>query len=269
MGVDWIPCRVEAGYTREEMHELVQLEAAHFRVSGSSHASTLDSRVRFSEADQAEIRRAYTDRGPLHRRLLFKLDGHRISVIVWEELFPIEWRIDAERTILPWELAEQFSAWQGYRDEVAQGMHQAYLRQLYVYVQIHALVTVEVANLTSVVRSSLTATASWARRTEVGVCRDELLAGDILALPHPPTWPGGGAEPDLLVVQRAFERVESAISTWNRAVQRGNKCVRPPKRPPGFDEWVANRLGDGWYSSFLVWVEPWKRGGYGLYRDCE
>src|SRR5262245_61791549 len=258
MGVDWVPCRVEAGYTREEMHELVRLEAAHFRMSGWSSAATLDPRIRFSEADQVEVQRAYTDRGPLHRRLLFKRDSHRVSVIAQEELFPIEWRIEAERTILPWELGEQLSAWQGYRDEVGRGMHQAYLRELYVYVQIHGLVTVEVENLTSVVRSSLTATGSWARRPEVGACRDELLAGEIVALPRPPTWPGAGAEPDLLVVQRAFERVESAIRGWNSAVQRGNKCVRPPKRPPGFDEWVANRLRDGWYPSFLVWVEPWK-----------
>ena len=101
---------------------------------------------------------------PLHRLLLFKLDSHRVSVIAQEELFPIEWRIDAERTILPWDLPEQLSAWQGYRDEVGRGMHQAYLRELYIYVQIHGLVTVEVENLTSVVRSSLTATGSWARR---------------------------------------------------------------------------------------------------------
>jgi hypothetical protein len=269
MGVDWIPCRVEAGYTREEMCELVRLEAAHFRMSGSSSAALLDPRIRFSEVERAEIQRAYTARGPLHRRLLLKLDGHRVSVITQEELFPIEWRIDAERTILPWELAEQFSAWRSYRDEIGRGMHQAYLRQLYIYVQIHALVSVEVYNLTWVARSSLTATGSWARRPEVGACRDELLAGEILALPQPPCWPDGGAEPDVRVVQRAFERVESAISAWNRVVQRGNKCVRPPKRPPGFDEWVANRLRDGWYLSFLVWLEPWRRGGYGLYRDCE
>jgi hypothetical protein len=100
-------------------------------------------------------------------------------------------------------------------------------------------------------------------------CRDQLLAGEIVALPPPPPWPGADAESDLSVVQRVFERVESAIRGWNRAVQRGNKGVRPPTPPPGFDEWVANRLRDGWYCSFLEWVEPWKQGGYGLYRDCE
>src|SRR5262249_7573320 len=39
MGVDWIPCRVEAGYTREEMCELVRNEARHFRTNGSSMAT--------------------------------------------------------------------------------------------------------------------------------------------------------------------------------------------------------------------------------------
>jgi hypothetical protein len=108
MGVDWIPCRVEAGFTREEMNELVRREAAHFRMHGFSIATTLDPRIRFSEAERAEIRRAYLELGPLHQRLLFKYASRRISVITTEELFPVEWRIDAERTILPWDLVDAY-----------------------------------------------------------------------------------------------------------------------------------------------------------------
>ncbi|MGL6097391.1 MAG: hypothetical protein ACRC7O_16520, partial [Fimbriiglobus sp.] len=76
-------------------------------------------------------------------------------------------------------------------------------------------------------------------------------------------------ESDLSLVERGFASVESAVVAWNHAVQRGNFKLRRPRRPPAFEDWIAARLNDGWFASFLAWVEPWKRGEYGLYRDCE
>ena len=151
MGVDWIPCRVEASCPTEELRELVQREALQFRTGGSSMASGLDPRIQFSEAERERIRQAYLQLGPLHRRLLFKHGSHRVSVISSEVLFPIEWRIHAERTILPWELGEQLAEWQSYREEVKQGQHRPFLRQLYIYACLHELVTVDLANFMPVV----------------------------------------------------------------------------------------------------------------------
>jgi hypothetical protein len=269
MGVDWIPCRVEAGCPTDELCELVRREALHFRTGGCSLASGLDPRIQFSEEELERIRLAYLELGPLHRRLLFKRESHRVSVISSEVLFPIEWRIEAERTILPWELGNQLTEWKSYREDVEQGRHCPFLRQLYLYACLHELVTVDLANFIPLVQHSLTATGSWAKRPEVVACRDEVLAAPILILPPPPQWPAGGGEPDLSLAERAFAKVESSVSAWNNAVRRGNVRLRLPTRPPAFEEWIAARLNDGWYSSFLAWVKPWKCGGYGLYRDCE
>jgi hypothetical protein len=167
MGVDWIPCRVEADCSKEELCELVRREAMHFRASGSSMATLLDPRISFSKAEQERIRQAYLELGPLHRRLLFKRESHLVSVIGSEELFSIEWRHDAERTILPWELCDQLAQWQNYREEVARGKHRPFLQQLYIYARLHELVTVDLANFIPLVQRALTATSSWAQRRKL------------------------------------------------------------------------------------------------------
>jgi hypothetical protein len=269
MGVDWVPCRVEEGCPTDELCELVRREALHFRTSGFSMASGLDPHIQLSEVERERIRQDYLELGPLHRRLLFKHENHRVAVISSEVLFPIEWRIEVERTILPWELSDQLAIWQNYREGVKQGGHRPFLRQLYIYACLHELVTVDLANFIPVVQRSATVTGGWAKRPEVVACREEVLAAPLLTLPPAPQWPAGGGESDLIVVERAFATVESAVSAWNDAVRRGNFRLRLPRRPLPFEQWIAARLDDEWYSSFLTWVEPWKCGGYGLYRDCE
>jgi hypothetical protein len=269
MGVDWIPCRVETGCSNEELCEIVRREAIHFRTGGFSMASGLDPRIQFLEAEREAIRQSYLELGPLHRRLLFKRDSHRVSVISSEVLFPIEWRVDAERSILPWELSDLLAKWQSYREEVRLGGHRPFLQQLYIYASLHDLVTIDLANLLSVVPHSLTVAGSWANRPEVVACRDAILAAPLLTLPLPPQWPTGGGDTDLTAVERGFAKVESSVSAWNNAARRGNVRLRLPRRPLPFEEWIAARLNDGWFSSFLTWAEPWKCGGYGLYRDCE
>lgn len=63
--------------------------------------------------------------------------------------------------------------------------------------------------------------------------------------------------------------IKSAVNGWNQVVQRGNYRRRPPQPPRAFDQWIAVRLQDDWFDRFLVWVDSWKQGGYGLYRDGE
>lgn len=269
MGVDWIPCRVEPDCPKDELCRLVNLEAVHFRAGGSSLTMQLDPSLRLSEAEREVIHEAYAEHGPLHRRLLFKRDSHRIAVVCSEVLFPVEWRIDAERTIPPWELDDQLAGWESYREEVRQGRHEVFVRQLYHFDCINRLVTIDLANLVAVASHSLTAAGRWATLPEVSASRREILAAPILTLPAPPRWPSGGGALDPAGAELAFAKVESAVIAWNRAVERGNYRLGVPRRPLPFDQWVADRLDDGWFPSFIAWVEPWRRGGYGLYRDCE
>lgn len=271
MGVDWVPCRVEAGCQTEEMNELVRREALHFRAHGFSNASHLDPRIRFTTEEQERIRQAYVEMGPLYEKLLLKYDYHRISAVRMEELFPIEWRIGCERTILPWELADVIGQWLGYRHEVSRGEHRPYLQQLYIHIHLRELVTEYWAKLISIVEHSLETTGNWATRSEVEACRAEILSEPIMTYTHPPRWPDWkeGEPLELALVEQVFDKVESKAKAWNTVVKRGNYRVQHLKRPPALEEWIASRLSDERFASFVTWLEPWKAGGYGLYRDCE
>lgn len=269
MGVDWIPCRVELGCSADALCEHVRREALHFRAGGGSLAATFDSRIHFTDAERERNRQAYLELGPLHAKLLLKRESHRVSVISSEVLFPIEWRLDAERTIPPEELSDQLAMWQSYREAVMRGAHRPFLEQLYIHASVHELVTVDFANLLNVAQRSLTATSGWARTPEVMACRKRVLAESMPTLPSPPNWQAGdrALEPSLVV--QTFAKVESEVLAWNTAVRRGNARLQLPKQPLPFEDWIAALLKDERYDSFLAWVEPWQRGGYGLYRDCE
>lgn len=269
MGTDWIPCRIEPGCSREQLSEHVRREAAHFRIGGGSHTTDIDPRVPYDEAEAAEIRQSYQEFGPLHRHLLLKIASHRIYVITWEELFPIEWRLDSQRTILPWELPDQIEIWQSYRRDVASGMHRPFLRELYVYDHLCSLKSIDVANFVSVVESSRTSNASWAARPEVASFRDEILSAPLVTRPLPPQWPHGGSCLFEEQLKSTYARVDAAVTRWNEVVQRGNKRAHRPKSPLEFEAWIAYRLKEEWFGSFLDWAKPWVDGGYGLYRNNE
>jgi hypothetical protein len=63
--------------------------------------------------------------------------------------------------------------------------------------------------------------------------------------------------------------VAELAKTWNATVQRGNRRVDLPPSFPDLEDWITKRLSDDWYTRFLGWLDPWLRGGYGLYRDNE
>ena len=233
-------------------------------------ATTYNPRLCYTEAERESARNAYLAAGgPLYQRLLFKSESHRISVIGSNELFPIEWRLDAERTILPWELKSQLAIWEGYRREVSEGRHRPFLEQLYIYDRLWELVEIDLSNFIGLVESSETSTGSWATRPEVVDCRAAIMARPMITLPPQPRWPNGESESDISVVEDSVARLRAVVSAWNDVVQRGNKRGRLPKQPLAFDDWVASSLRNEWYFSFLDWVKPWVEGGYGLYRDCE
>ncbi len=72
MGVDWIPCRIDVGYSLDELREHVRREALHFQIGESATSRMIDPVIRFSAADLINIRDQYLQCGPLHEKLLFK-----------------------------------------------------------------------------------------------------------------------------------------------------------------------------------------------------
>jgi hypothetical protein len=278
MGIVWFPCRVEPGIGREEIDRLVRIEARMFLAAGGRLTSELERLVKFTEPEREEIARAYREAGRLDGRLLFKRTSHHVYAITDEELFPLEWRMDAYRTFPPWELPGQVETWQAYRAQVARGGHRASLLRLLLYLRSNALADYFRGSLIGAAERSLAATSSWARQPEFGAIRDRILTTpcpEVLAPPvwqelaDQPLWHAPAADGQFQELRNRYEQVAELAKTWNATVQRGNRRVELPLPFPDLEEWIARRFADDRYARFLTWLEPWVRGGYGLYRDCE
>lgn len=268
MGVDWIPCRIDVGISLDELREHVRREALHFQ-TGYSNSSIVDPAICFSEDERIKIREQYLQYGPLHEKLLFKRASHRVSVITSEVLFPIEWRINAQRTILPMELDDQCNTWQNYLDEVRNGRHRSFLRRLWIYDYLRELANVDLENLKTMIKRSEESTGSWSTHSDLLICRNEIAAEAVLACPDAPTWLIESEDLDPMVAQVEFSKVSRLVARWNATVKRGNYKLPSPKSILDFEQWLAMRLKNDWFGSFLTWLEPWRKGRYGLYRDCE
>jgi hypothetical protein len=278
MGIDWFPCRVEPGISREEIDRLVQIEARMFLAADGRLTEELQRLVKFTEHEREEIERAYQEAGRLDGRLLFKHCSHRVYVITYEELFPLEWRLNAYRTILPWELPRQVEAWQAYREQVARGSHRAYLLRLLLYLRSCALAFYFQESLVYAADRSLAATSSWAKQPEFCAVRNRVLNSPCPEILPPPVWRDLADQPlrrppdqdeQFQELSYAYDRVAELAKTWNATVQRGNRRVDLPPSFPDLEDWITKRLSDDWYTRFLGWLDPWLRGGYGLYRDNE
>lgn len=269
MGADWIPCRIDDGISLDELREHVRREALHFQTGGFFISSLIGPATNFSEDERSQIREQYLQYGPLHEKLLFKRASHRVSVVTSEALFPIEWRIDAQRTILPSELDDQCNAWQNYLDEARNGGYRKFLRRLWIYDYLRELANVDLENLKSMMKRSEEATGSWSTQRNVQICRNEIAAEASISNPDAPTWLIESEDMDPMIAQVEFLKISRLVARWNETVTRGNYRLPSPRRIMEFEQWIAMRLKNDWFNCFLTWVEPWRKGSYGLYRDCE
>jgi hypothetical protein len=275
MGVDWIPFRIEPGVSREEITRLATDEARRFRASRDWIDFDLHSLVDDSDLPPAPPPREDASIGPLGDLLLFKSTSHRVNVITGDDLFPLEWRLDAYRTILPWELPEQLERWRTYREEVARGKHRGYLLDLLNYVRRRALADFFREQLTGMIQLSAGSTSHWATQPALVVLREKLITCSPPVVPTPPAWSQRlEHEPNTDCLDRLlaeFARVKGFVQAWNDTVKRGNRKISfwPDDPALGLEAWVAEHLGIPWFGSFFAWVKPWVERGYGLYRDCE
>lgn len=117
--------------------------------------------------------------------LLFKHDSHRVGAVGAWEILPVEWRLDAYRTILPDELPGQLKKWMDYRTAVIDGSFRGYLEETLLYVcQIR--LGEQLLQAKATVQRSLDRTPSWVDRPEVIAARAAI---SILSEPEPPKPP--------------------------------------------------------------------------------
>jgi hypothetical protein len=278
MGIDWYPCRVEPGVNREEIDRLVEVESFCYWTGHGGVYRDLQPFVTLRESDIAAMEAEYRKLGRLKDRLLFKMTSHRVTIVSGNEVFPLEWRLRAFGTFLPWALPNQVERWESYRQEVLNGEHRAYLQELMIYLEFSDLKVFFQESLRSLAKIALKCKDSWATRPELGNVRDKILAEPCPTVPPPPLWPDRAGLPlarsalddeRFQALRSSHHRLTELAQEWNSVVRRGNRRCQLPKPLLSLEEWIAKWQPSEGFSSFLVWLQPWLKGGYGLYRDCE
>ncbi|PQO27868.1 hypothetical protein [Blastopirellula marina] len=276
MGVDWIPCRAEPEIDEHVLADAVEREyEAFLKNAGWVHFDLwplmgLDPWCSLEEHDVPSKGFRLAD------LLLFKQNSHRVSAVTGWEVLPLEWRLEAYRTILPGQLPAQFQQWSRFRAEVVAGRHRPYLERLFWYLRTIKLGSCLQA-ASELAAKSRTATASWTDRPEVIAARDNLLNLSVLPVPTPPRWDCATSAEDSLdqfgqELQQKTAHFQEAATQWNTAVKRGNWRIDLRWNVPEFDfeVWIQQNTEPGiFFDSFVEWVEPYLTQGYGLYRDCE
>ena len=180
--------------------------------------------------------------GPLRNNLLFKYENHRVYAITYEELFPLEWRLHAYRTISPWILPQQIESWRSYWREVSDGRYDAYLLELLTYLRSFDLAEYFEQSVCPKDARAQETTGSWAKRPETVVAHEMILKFPRPEALPPPVWnEAPGSKPSAEACDRfqavceETNRVNELIRMWNTAVKRGNYRISPIEVVPSFE----------------------------------
>jgi hypothetical protein len=209
---------------------------------------------------------------------LSEIEVCRVYVISHNPVFPIEWRDEAYRIILPDELPTYFERWHGYIEQVTAGRWQQYLHELYLIDRLrdeHQYQ--EFDRLLGNAQESRARANAWCRREGLGPVRDRILAFNALqrlkamheSIPCPVF---ARADFDALTSAEQFEqercywalRQEAAaqIKAWNRFAPKNRKVQYPCKME--FATFIACARS-AWLHYFFEWCAVLIREGYGLF----
>jgi hypothetical protein len=209
---------------------------------------------------------------------LADIDICRVYVISHNPVFPIEWRDEAYRIILPRELPSFFEKWRTYIEQVREGQWQGYLHELYLFDRLFEEYQLEVfEDIYLTAQASLTQTNAWCRKETLTPIRERILqfnaVGRLKALRQPIPRPllsdtkrFLGVASEQLEAERQYWELRDAcaeqIKEWNRHVPHKRKCRFPRKFTS--EEFVA-RADDTWLKNFLSWCRYLSDEGFGLF----
>lgn len=210
---------------------------------------------------------------PLH-----DVDICRVYVISQNPVFPIEWRDEAYRIILPTELQNFYDKWRLYIEEVRSGAWRSYLQDLYLFDGVadqHR--QQEFENLVEFARGSITRTNARCRKESLAAIRERIVQFHAFerlermreATPRPRFDQAGRGNPVTTEQQQKeaaywelCQTVADQIKDWNRLVPRNWKVEFPVKM--AFTDFLS--LADcTWLKNFLAWCEALLDEEYGLY----
>jgi hypothetical protein len=311
MGADWLKFRIRPGADANEVREMaafVSEQYPHGRwiVTPSSFAdddatrdlwqkavTRLESLLVFPKGCLQDVDywsyTALTDPPGMNLEVAFgdqewvapqlrDVDLCRVYVISHNPVFPIEWRDEAYRIILPADLRDYCDKWRGYIQEVRAGLWRQYLHDLYLFDRVtdgHQYEQVE--DLVNGARTSLTRTNAWCRKEGLSPIRDRILRCNAVerlrsirqATPRPRFADAVRAGTVTAEQQQEeagyWELRQTAavqIKEWNRLVPQKWKVQYPVKI--SFGDFLA-RADCSWLNGFFAWCEELVGGEYGLF----
>jgi hypothetical protein len=198
----------------------------------------------------------------------------RVYPITHNTIFPPKWRMEAHRTFLTQELHEQIVFLKAWTTEVAEGRHENYLLNLYLYETTMFLAT-HCQQLKGLAEASLSMTAKWANKPDLLTVRKK-----ILALPNPTVHPAPLESAlmgsDQLMISRGhsliaslWKKIEELISltrSWDSKAKEGWKLHYYQDFYQTFQQYL-DQGKDAWLHSFFQWAERCQSLGFGLFLD--
>jgi len=308
MGADWVRFKVQPGADQQELRELASFVSKQYpherwivkpscfaedeatRAQWQQSVKRLESQLLFPKGDldywsHTEL----TDPPGMNLEValcgqeriapkLSDVDSCRVYVISHNPVFPIEWRDEAYRIILPDELRYFYDKWRGYIEDLRAGLWRKFVHDLYLFDRVtdeHQQQQFE--NLVDLARASLTRTNAWCHKEGIPTIRERILqfsAVDRLksireATPRPRFEDAVRAQPETseqLQKQAAYWDLRQAtaiqIREWNRLVPQKWKVRFPVKI--AFGDFLAD-ADSTWLKSFFTWCEELLDKQYGLY----
>lgn len=288
MGVDWFKMRPnisDLGHLKV-LVEAQSLALRQWDRSTDEQDDSIDSDRLFNSerlptaSERKEAKRKYIEISNTLESLLAIEPYHEDSRNLWRVypitrncLFPSEWRIADERTILPTELPTYYSRWSHHIQAVGAGKYRGYLFEWYLYIE--SLDTKKDWEIFQHIVSTLDQRENaWAKRIRATDIPQQIMALQAPPYYPPPCWLDWAHDPTLddfeadsryTALQKANYTIKLLKKAWNSHVGQSAKFVQYSSNNT-FDQFLAQNL-ISWTDEFLLWVADCINGGFGLYLD--
>jgi hypothetical protein len=290
MGIDWFRMRPKPDADAGELDRLIALQAEAFQKLPIMWAT--DSIEQYDLYDEATVRRLQEQSGDaceaLEQLLDFPPTGPdgespaddpdlwfcwRVYPITQFEFFPLRWRLEAHRTILPHELGRQLAVWREWIAAVDRGEHRRYLLDLCLYETVLDL-HLRYPDLRKVAERSLSKAARWANKPEIAEIRERIFAFELPALYPAPLFPPPDPQPladpaDDPAYRAITGKVDELVAltrAWDYNAKQNYKLRYYENCYRTFQQFL-DRTKDKWLHEFFAWADECCSRGMGLYLD--
>jgi hypothetical protein len=292
VGVDWARGRLKEPVDRDRLEALIEQQATSFQSIWSlfSRATTdidplrprLMERIHlpaylaasnslsalFSFADWDDDKNCPADHPELR-------SGFRISALVHNDIFPPLWRVRAIRTILTDQILDQIQHWRTWTDQVIDGVHDAYLRELYLFETsdfLHYHWSYLLGCATQAIERE--PSADWVKDVELLAIRETILNFGEPVVPYARIDPDDKPRDDSEISEEDCRSLSEEVAKLLQLTRDWNARVPKSWQVPDYEsnysltfEIFKNLARDPWLMEFFEWAESCAHQGFSLYLE--